>query len=161
MVEEIKPRHDAVFGMESLHHLFGHLLNVSNQRIVGRFRDFVGVDGAFQGVPIGAQCSVCFDVCGSALFLGRKAVLCVQEDKTGSRHIASFPRPTIGVVDLSHALVGCINHFGRGDGEVEHLDREDGVDEGLSPRVMRASDQFQQGTAEVRRDDFEVFKHVP
>ena len=47
VVEEIKPRHDAVFGMEPFHHLFGHLLDVSNQRIVGRFRDFVRVDGAF------------------------------------------------------------------------------------------------------------------
>ena len=160
MVEEIKPGHDAVLGVESLHHLLRHFLNIANQGIVGCPVHFIRVDGAFQRVPIGTQGRFRFLLGSGRLFFGRQPFLRIQEHKTGSRHVASLPRSALRMVHFCHASVGCIDHLWRRDGEVEHLDGKNRIDKGLSLWIVGACHQSEQFFSEIAGDDFEVLKNV-
>ena len=53
-----------------------------------------------------------------------------------------------------------IDDLGGGDGEVEHFDGQDGVDEGLRSWVVRARHQPEQLFSEFGGDDFQVLKDV-
>ena len=64
------------------------------------------------------------------------------------------------MVHFSHALVRGINDLWRSDGEVEHLDGQDRVHEGLGARVVGAGHQPKQVFPELGGDDFEVLKDV-
>ena len=64
VVEEIKPRHDSVLGMEAFNHLMRHFLHVSDQCVVGCTVDFVGIDGAFERAPIRPKGLLGFRLCG-------------------------------------------------------------------------------------------------
>ena len=72
--------------VETLNHLLRHFLHVPDKSVVGCPADLVGVYGAFEGIPVGAQCLVGFSLGGFGLF--SVSPLLRSRTQNRSRHIA-------------------------------------------------------------------------
>ena len=115
----------------------------------------VRVDQAFKRTPVRTQGAIRFGL-SRGLFPGRRpSSRC--EDETGSRHVASPPRPSRRMVGATHP--SCASTPRGGNGEVEHLHRQTCVDEGLCAGrgCLRP---IATGLFEFGWYDFAAFKHV-
>ena len=111
MIEKIKPRHDPVFGVETLYDLSRYFSNVPDERVVGRFRDLVGIYRPLQRIPIGPQRTLGLGVCRLGLLFFRETLLIVEKHETRAGHVGAFPIASVLVIGQFHAFMGCINDF--------------------------------------------------
>ncbi len=55
VIEEVKPQHQAVVGMEALPSLVGDILGVSDEGIASCSLNLGRVEGALEGCPVGTE----------------------------------------------------------------------------------------------------------